>query len=619
MAPAEAVDCYFKAGDIKIGQDDFNAARQMFLNALELEPEHEPSLRKLLRIVEAAEDKHGLVDVKQRLLQFATDDLERFKLLVDIGDSHLELDDASKAEQAYREAVKVDPNSKVVLHKLLNIFTGTGNWRRATEVLGQLARMEGDPERLAKLCFTIAAIFRDELGEMEQAVEFFNQALDAKFDYLEAFEAIDHLLTSARDWHALEQNYRRMVARVEAEGGPNSVDLKVTLLKNLGEIYRSRMQNYDDAIAAYQLASSLSPQDEVLITILAELMQLAGRSNDDIIEQHQRLINVSPFRIESYRALFQNFVKLERFDEAGCISAALCLLQKAQPEEEQYYTRYLPPNVRQAKSEFTPQFWKDRLYHPDLDRNITSLFELLGIHLRPRIRRDVKDWGLHKKKDKIELQEQTPLTKMTHYVMSRVGVSALSLYEKPDHVGLTNMNVEPPALVVGRDMLGGKSQRELAFQVAKAVTLMRPEFYLASALPSTEYLKTFFFAATSVVTGQVQGENTADIVTYAHEIQELPTPVLEQVKRAVTAVFDSGRNPDLSAWLRAVDHTSSRAGLLISGDLRTAVACMKMEFEGGRAISKADMKERVRELILFNISNEYFSLRRDLGLALAKK
>jgi hypothetical protein len=168
-------------------------------------------------------------------------------------------------------------------------------------------------------------------------------------------------------------------------------------------------------------------------------------------------------------------------------------------------------------------------------------------------------------------------------------------------------------------MLGGKSQRELAFQVAKSVTLMRPEFYLASALPATEYLKTFFFAATSVVTGQVQGENTEEIVRYAHEIQELPTPVLEQVKRAVTAVFDSGRNPDLSAWLRNVDHTANRAGLMLCGDLRTAVACMKLEFEGGRAISKADMKERVRELILFNISNDYFTLRSDLGLALAKK
>ena len=619
MDPAEAVDCYFKAGEIKVAQDDGDTARQMFLNALEIQPEHEPSLRNLLRILESEDDKHSLVDVKQRLLSFAVDDLEKFKLLVEIGDSYLELSDPSKAEQTYREAVKVDPNSKVVLHKLLNIFTGTGNWRRATEVLGQLARMEENSERLAKLCFTIAAIFRDELGEMEQAVQFFNQALDAKFDYLEAFEAIDHLLTSARDWRALEQNYRRMVARVEAEGGAGSVDLKVTLLKNLGEIYRSRLENYDDAIAAYQLASSLSPNDEVLITILAELMQLSGRSSDDIVEQHQRLIAVSPFRIESYRAIFQNFVQLERFDEAWCVSAALCLLQQAKPEEEQYYTRYLPPNVRQAKHEFSQQAWRERIYHPDLDRNITALFELLGTHLRPQIRREVKEWGLHKRKDRIELDEQTPLTKMTQYAMSRVGVAALNLYEKPDHMGLTNMNVDPPALVVGRDMLGGKSQRELAFQVAKAITLMRPEFYLASALPSTDYLKTFFLAATSVVTKQVQGENRDQIVSYAHEIEDLPAPVVEQIKRAVVAIFDSGRNPDMSAWLRAVDHTSNRSGLLLSGDLRTAVACMKVEFEAGRAISKADMKERVRELILFNISNDYFELRRSLGLALAKK
>ncbi|MCB9531627.1 MAG: tetratricopeptide repeat protein [Myxococcales bacterium] len=620
MPPAEAVGAYVAAGEIKLGTGDEREARHLFLNALELQPDHPGALRQLLGIVERSGNVRDIVDVKRRVLPTVSDALERFKLLVDIGDSYLGLEDVGAAEEAYREAVRIDPRSKVVLHKLLNIFTDTGNWRRATEVLGQLASMEEDPERLAKLCFTIAAIFRDELGEAGDAVNFFNQALDAKFDYLQAFEAIDHLLTSSRDWKALEQNYRRMLGRVEAEGGRDSVDLKVTLLKNLGEIYRSRLQQPEDAIAAYKVASQLAPDDEALLAILTDLLQRGGGSAQDLIVQHQRLIAVSPFRIESYRALFKTYFTERQYDEAWCMAAALTLLQKASPDETKYYERYLHPNVLEARSELTLDVWTQRLYHPDLDPQISNLFGLLAVHLRPHFKRDPKDWGLNKRRDRLDLEQQMPLTKMASYCASRIGLTEVAVYEKQDHYGLTNMNCDPPSLLAGKDMLSGKAQRELAFQVAKAVTLLRPEFYLASAYPSSEHLKTFFLAAYAASTNQLVGEGNAQLITsYAQVIQELPPPVLVQIQRALQAIIQTGKSPDLSAWLRAVDHTANRVGLLLCGDLRTAITAMKVETDREQSISKADIKDKVRELILFNISDPYFALRRDLGLALAAK
>jgi tetratricopeptide (TPR) repeat protein len=617
MPPLEAAECYEKAGRIKLEQGDLGEARLMFLNALEIVPDSESVLRQMIVVVEESGDTQSAVDYKQRLLPLTSDDLERFKLLVELGDGYLDVGDTPQAEKCYRDAVQLDPGSKVVLHKLLNIFTSTGNWRRATEVLGQLARMEEDPDRHAKLCFTIAAIFRDELGELENAVEFYNKALDARFEYLEAFEAIDHLLTSARDWKALEQNYRRMLQRVEEAGDTASVELKVTLLKNLGEIYRSRLQRYDDAIAAYRLAAQYAPDDEVLLTILTELVEHAANSPEEVVEAHQRLIAVSPFRIESYRALFKAYLEARQFDEAWCMSSALSLLQKATPEEEGYYAKYLPKTVREARPNLTGAHWKERIYHEQLDRNITTLFEILGVHLRGHLTRDHRDWGVHKKKDRIDLSEAMPVTKMLNYATAELGVSEIQLFQKSGHVGLVNMNVEPQAVLAGGDMFQNTRPLELAFQVAKAVTLMRPEFYLASAFPSTDLLKVFFFAAASAATGQVIGDGDTKLITeYAQEIRDLPPQVQEQVRRAVSAVFESGRNPDLSAWLRAVDHTASRAGLLLCGDLRTAVSCIKLEADRGQALSKADMKERVRELVLFNISNAHYALRRDLGLAL---
>ncbi len=622
MDASEAVECYFQAGAIKAQQDDAGTARQMFMNALEIDDHHEPSLRSLLTIVEDSGDRRSTVDIKQRLLPTVGDRLERFKLLVELGDALQELGEVTQAEAMFREAVALDPESKVVLHKLLNIFTDTGNWRRATEVLGQLARMEENPERLAKLCFTIAAIFRDELGEADQAVVFFNQALDAKFDYLEAFEAIDHLLTSQRDWQALEENYRRMLTRVEASGvHAETVDLKVQLLKNLGEIYRSRLQQPAAAVDAYRVASQYAPEDEVLLTILVELVERGGGAPEEIILLHQRLIKVSPLRLESYRALFNNYLRARKFDEAWCMAAALSRLDtNATPEEEAFYKENLPAQVLSTSRELSRGMWQEHLYHRELDPNITSIFEVLSVHLRSLLRRDVKDWGVHKRKDKIDLGEEMPLTKMVSYIMTRVGVNDLMLYEKSDFAGLQNMNTDPAALLVGRDMLSDKTPRELAFRIGKVLTLMRPEFYLASAFPSTDHLKTFFLAAMSAITQQVpEGGNTQQIAEFAHEISALPAPVLEQIRRARNNIGASGRNPDLSAWLSHVELVSNRVGLLLCGDLQVAIGCLSQAVDNNRFISKTPATQQAKDLIVFSISDSYFALRRELGLVLKAK
>ena len=62
-----------------------------------------------------------------------------------------------------------------------------------------------------------------------------------------------------------------------------------------------------------------------------------------------------------------------------------------------------------------------------------------------------------------------------------------------------------------------------------------------------------------------------------------------------------------------VEHTSNRLGLLLSNDLGAAVRCLKNETS---QFSKAPVQDRVRELVLYALSENYFKLRKALGLAI---
>ena len=70
---------------------------------------------------------------------------------------------------------------------------------------------------------------------------------------------------------------------------------------------------------------------------------------------------------------------------------------------------------------------------------------------------------------------------------------------------------------------------------------------------------------------------------------------------------------DVSRWLEGLDHTANRLGLLICNDLIAAAQSIRNE---SMIISRASVSDRIQELILFSISDEYFQLRQSLGLSI---
>jgi hypothetical protein len=96
-------------------------------------------------------------------------------------------------------------------------------------------------------------------------------------------------------------------------------------------------------------------------------------------------------------------------------------------------------------------------------------------------------------------------------------------------------------------------------------------------------------------------------------MQDLQPPHRGEIETRVKALLDAGRNPDLSAWLRHADLTAARAALVVSGDLRSAIEQVS---KGLNQVGRSAPQDRVRDLTLFAVSEHYFQLRSELGLAL---
>jgi tetratricopeptide (TPR) repeat protein len=615
----ELVEMYYRAGKIQQEFGNLEDSIEYFEEGIQLDGYHEPTLEALVDVNEEAGYYQQVVEYKRRLLELTDEEKVRFALLTDIGELSVdETGDMEQAIEAYLEALDIKPQSVAVLRKLLEIYKSTSQWHEAVNMLDRLIEQQVEDKRRAKFNYTAAIIFRDKIGDPETAIQYFEKSLDADITKLESFEAIDRILTELREWKELERGYRRMLRRI-AEGNQGAMEeVKFKLWEGLGEIYRTRLGHPKSAIQAFQTATQLKPHNERVRLILAELYEKTGENPEGVIEQHKALIEEDPFRIDSYKALFRVYLETNQYDRAWCVSAALTYLEKASDEERRIYEQYRGQNLRKAKANLDQEAI-DKLYHPDQDMLVTTIMSVLNQGLREMYADDIQqDWGLHPGSDQLDLDKGTLFANVYNYVAGTVNlVPVPEVYLKKDQaIGLRNANVHPPALVAGADVVQNTNAKELAFRISKLLGGMRSEHYLGSIGWPTEVLKMFFLAAMHVTKpelGVEQKLNEQGLAVAQHIQNNMPSQMQMQLQKHVSQYLKKGENPDLSAWLRHVEHTINRVGMLLCGDLQVAAKCIKADRS---AISKASVKEKIQELVLFVISDEYTELRERLGLAI---
>ncbi len=622
MSSADACAMFYQCGMIKQRTGDRRRALEFFEKALEYDPAHKESGAALLENYEATGQWERYIELRRYQLQSEPDATVRYAHLSRIGDVYVnELKQDASAIVVYLEALDLDPKSLIVLRKLLDLYTRSRQWVEAIDILKQLIEVETDVRRQAKFAYTIGVVYRDELRDPGAAVQFFEQALDLDLaSMLKAFEGIDRILTDLKDWKSLERAYRRMLHRVASEESDQMKALYLLLWQNLGEIYRTRLGKLDASIQAFQMASELSPADEKLHLILAQLYE-TSQNVEGLIVQHRKLIEHNPFRIESYRALFKAYLATKAFDKAWCMASALSFLQSANDTEEKFYREYLGANLKPARVTLNAELF-GMLVHPDQDPITTNIMVQITRAFAPTYEKDLREQGINKKKDQLDPNDKLLFSKIFSYVASRLQPVGLipvpELYLRRDQaVGVVNARTAPPALIVGADMLQGKDERELAYIMAKRLGMMLPQHYMANLGLPTEYLKAYFLTAMHITDPSLGLDRTVaqmpELVASFQAAERVHVGLMIQVQKYTATFLKSGRNPNLSQWLIGVDHTTTRLGLLMCGDLKKAASCIKND---PQAVSKLSVKDRIKEMVLFSISEEYFELRRQLGLAI---
>ncbi len=592
---------------------------------LELEPGHRETLADLAEL-QLARDQFDEAIATLRTLAAGGAGAERVSYLERIGDLLRDrLANRARAMSTYLEALELDPENRRILQRVLDLQTEAGQWKAAVETIGRFLEHETNPARRGAYCLASAEIRRNELKDKPGALEHYEAALDELFRVtplgerahargLDAFRALEELVVADENWKYLEQAYRRMIKRL-----PKDDTLLVPLWHALGEVYRTRLQHPRSAIEAFEVAHALDPSKSAQRSrILAELYAGAGAARHDAAsERVAKLVEVDPSNPDAYRALGRTAIDAGRIDEAWCVARALVLLKKATPQEHALYEQYRSQEARKATGILDEDSWS-LVRHADEDPAISAIFAIVWDAIAALRGGPVKSFEL-KSKERMPVEHDTRVVaKIFRHASRLVNVSLPDVYVQPRRPGrlLLANTLEKgrlaPAVIVGRDLMTGYRDTEIAAAVGAMIATLRPAYYLKLTLATTDELEAALAAAAQLV-GKRVGRSQLEpmTATFLPELQKRITrPVAETLLALVNRL---SAEPDLVRWRNAVDAAAQRAGLLVSGELAATARMISSEptLPGGLRPN-----QRVQELVTYSVSPSYFAARAHLNVTL---
>jgi tetratricopeptide (TPR) repeat protein len=630
----DVVRIYYRLGMVRQHLGERKKALNMFEKALEIDPTHRDTLLAVIAIQEEQNDFEAVIHAKRGLMATG-EDAERVALLTEIGGIyHQKLQNGQKAISAYLEALDIVPEDHQLLQRVLDLYTETKQWRLAVDTIERFVSLEPNPIYKGSYYHAAGSICRRELKDLNEAISYYDRALDSFFAgdgelpesalkrAFESFEYIQKILNDQRDWKEQERAFRKMIKRLQGKlpGSP----IHAGLWHSLGEIYRSRLKHYQSAISAFEIALELDPTDANRREILVELYLTSGPEySDKAIAQHMQMLRDNPFKYDSYKSLRRIYMDTHQYDKAWCVCNTLAFLKQADPEEMQFYEQYKPRGFVKAKqAPMNNEVWRN-IFHPEENRYISSIFAAVWEGPVMKYARPAKAFAL-KPKDRRQLaSDQLMFSRIFSYIAETMGVMPLpDVYvqeNQPGEISLANVLEKQrliPSFVVGKNLLAGRPEKEVAFVAARKLCLVRPEHYLRLALQTNTERKVALLAAIAMVVPNFPVPQ--ELIPYVQqEMGQIQTRVaagvLEQLARLVRDFMQKAPEVDLSKWEHAVDATSYRVGFILCGDLEVAARMVSAE---PVVVGGPQVKDKVKELVLYSVSESYFAVRQQLGLTI---
>lgn len=601
----------FKAiGESHQAMEDLDEAREAYEKALEVRPSEMELIHALLNVSQASGNEEAIVKSRQTLLATLTNPESRAAVLVSIGDDYLNrFKDEAQALLTYEEALSECAESTAALQRILIIAERASDWERALNSLEALVKYSKEDEEKSKYLLKMAWIFKEKLDNTKHAIQLFNEILDIQPNQTDVFQGLISILQAQQDYLSIEANYELMIER-QRKLIPLNIKLLAVLCKNLGELRLKQLNNVRGAAQAYQVVSELYPDNVNFHVVLAKLYAHDDDTLDKAIFENREILRLAPDRIQAVDDLAKCYRRLGKYDESLCAYRVLDVLGTIDDEGREIVSKFTSLSPPKFDINFTEDHW--RLIRPaTLDNTISTILRLCVPAIGECFANDFDRYDIKEKESRVDMNEPTLFVRALQSEMQALGFGEIpNVYRYDKITGVSNAYFSQRSFLVHPNFLSGRNEREIVFTTAKALMLMRPEFYLLQHGRHALELVILTIFKTACPQLNIEMDKNQVKVSRALE-RNLSVADRSMLADKVHQFTIRGINLNLRLFLESVEDFANRVGLLFCDDTRVIEAMLTEE---GRPISSRTPQERLGSLLVWAFSEDYAKLRKMLGI-----
>ncbi len=598
------------------------AAAESYRAVLGINPSHLQALAALAAITYQAEDWDETLQLSKRIIELANEP----GLLADahrrLGIVYQEKQpDLDRAVEHLSKVADIRPADVDALGRLKMIYSARQQWDAAIGVLDRLA--EADAEHRTEHRMEQARMLETGLNDPDRAVEAYRAVLEQEPDNTAIIEKLGELYERLERWSELVESYHAFIGLLPADRQAEAIPLHM----KVGRLYDEKLDNTDKAIIEYKRVIEIEPNNRAAHEALAGLYGRTGLYYANAIDEHRRLLELDPFRLDSYHELRRIFEEQRAFDKVFCVCSVLHYLRAADQNEEFFYGE----NASKAPEKSTERLSADEverlLVHPAERGIVRDILSIIGAHLTKLYPADLSRHGVGKGD---RARPDDPLRSLSDGMVANLGELEYEIYRstQPTHL-VAIENTAPPALVVGEGLVKRTQVKEQRFALGRALKRILDGSHLAVQIGADELARLIAAAVAPL-------HPNAPVATFPSEMApDLPKRLQKALPRRQRKALeellkqrapDLARVPDYAAYLRGVEHSANRAGLALSNDLANAIMHLSREipeleskrFNSTEEIAGALARQpSLCELLRFAVSEEYFILRGRLKLSIA--
>jgi tetratricopeptide (TPR) repeat protein len=253
-----AAAIYFQVARRRQEAGDIDNAIAALRKALQVVPGHPEASELLERVYYDAKRFQELDRYFRERVSAAATESERIDFLYKRAQlAEGDLDDQVEAQRVYSEISLLEPPGGPASEKLVALYLAGHEYAKLAELRERQLGAIADPASRARIMLELAALYRDRLGDGDQAAVYLHAVLEIEPENQIALAAYAEHFRDKGDWAALADLLEFAYERARVAGSP--IEELLPLLEEIAATTEKQLGDPERALVAWQRAEEIAP------------------------------------------------------------------------------------------------------------------------------------------------------------------------------------------------------------------------------------------------------------------------------------------------------------------------------------------------------------------------